>query len=72
MNDGNGSTASNQVETVTISYDISDTFISRSCGFKANFENVILTGSGNWIKNITPINTSSLDDQSQAHVQIFH
>lgn len=72
MNDGNGSTASNQVETVTISYDISDTFISRSCGFKANFENVVLTGSGNWIKNITPIHTSSLDDQTQAHVQIFH
>ena len=72
MNDGNGSTATNQVETLTISYDISDKFISRSCGFKANYENVVLTGSGNWIKNITPINTSSLDDQSQAHVQIFH
>lgn len=72
MNNSNGSTVSNQIETLTITYDLSDTFISRSCGFKATFENVNMSGSGNWIKSIVPITTTSLDDQTRAHVQIFH
>ena len=72
MNDGSGTIVTNQIATITISYDLSDTYVSRSCGFKVNFENLVLIHDNTWISSITPINASTIDDQTQAHVQIFH
>ncbi|NER14193.1 hypothetical protein GWK08_12130 [Leptobacterium flavescens] len=61
-------------DIVTFSYTPNEVFISRGCGFIINYEE--LTGSraddaDNWIDTITIIN-SVVENENQAHVQIFH
>ena len=59
-------------EQVTIDYTVNEVFVSRSCGFKAIFESVGATQeSNNWIQNIEVISTI-IEDESAAHIQIFH
>ncbi len=72
VNNASGAMVDNEVTTLTISYTPVDTYVSRSCGFKVDFENLSINSSGGWIKNITPVTTATIEDQSQAHVQIFH
>jgi hypothetical protein len=63
----------NIINKFTIKYDIEEVYISRSCGYKVVFKNVeFSTDSGSWITAFTPITIINLDDQSEAHVQIFH
>ena len=72
-NDTGGATANNEIATFTISYDTEEEFVSRSCGFKIIFKNVAFSSSTNsWITDFTPTTIINLDDQSEAHVQIFH
>ena len=68
-----GAAADNEITTFTVQYDTEEEFVSRSCGFKVLFKNVSFsTGSNSWITDFTPTTIINLDDQSQAHVQIFH
>jgi hypothetical protein len=63
----------NIINKFTIKYDIEEVYISRSCGYKVVFKNVeFSTDSGSWITAFTPLTIINLDDQSEAHVQIFH
>ena len=72
-NDSNGAAISNEIATFSIIYDTEEEFVSRSCGFKVIFKNVAFSSSTNsWITAFTPTTIINLDDQSEAHVQIFH
>jgi hypothetical protein len=74
----NFSSGSN-LDILTIDYEIEEVFVSRSCGFKAIFNNVTITSdvSNDWIIGLTEtlentITIPTIDDESAAHVQIFH
>lgn len=61
-----------QVDTVDFNYELKDVFVSRSCGYKSNFENLNVSGfSSNWIKNIS-IKQSIINHDTTAHISIFH
>jgi len=67
------------VDVLTIDYEIEEVFVSRSCGFKAIFNNVTVTSdvSNDWIIGLTEtlentITIPTIDDESAAHIQIFH
>ncbi len=74
----NFSSGSN-LDILTIDYEIEEVFVSRSCGFKAIFNNVTVTSdvSNDWIIGLTEtlentITIPTINDESAAHVQIFH
>jgi hypothetical protein len=68
-----GAIINNEIATFTIKYDTEEKFVSRSCGFKIIYKNVAFSSSTNsWITAFTPITIINLDDQNEAHVQIFH
>ena len=72
-NDDNGAKVDDKIATFTIKYDTEEEFISRSCGFKVKFNNLEFSSNTNsWITDFTPTTIINLDDQSAAHVQIFH
>jgi len=62
------------LDILTFSHKNKEVFISRACGFVANYENLnpsLTTDSDNWIKNIEVVNPTVKDIDS-AHVKIFH
>lgn len=60
------------IDQITILYTVDEIFVSRSCGFKANFLDLDATlESTNWISSIDIISTT-IEDESTAHIQIFH
>ena len=74
----NFSSGSN-LDILTIDYEIEEVFVSRSCCFKAIFNNVTITSdvSNDWIIGLTEtlentITIPTINDESAAHVQIFH
>lgn len=75
----NSATNSSNEETgnadvVTFNYETREVFVSRACGFIANFDNLtgsLTTDSDNWIKGIEIVQTT-INDQATAHVKIFH
>jgi len=61
-----------QIDTINFTYELNDIFVSRSCGYKTNFENVDTTAiTKNWIKNIS-IKQSIINHDTTAHISIFH
>jgi hypothetical protein len=69
----NGAKIDDEIAIFTIQYDTEEEFVSRSCGFKVIFNNVAFSSDTNsWITDFTPTTIINLDDQSAAHVQIFH
>ena len=67
------------VDIITINYDVEEVFVSRSCGFKAIFNNVSVTSdvSNDWIIGLTEtlentITIPTIDNETAAHVKIFH
>ena len=62
------------IDTLTFTYSTEEVFVSRACGFIANYNDLsdmLTTGSENWIQNIVIID-STINSQASAHVQIFH
>ncbi len=60
------------INQLTIDYSVKNEYVSRSCGFKAIFENVTFSSDNTWITDFTPSTLTSIDNQNSAHVQIFH
>ncbi len=62
---------------LTISYEVQDKFVSRACGFVANYDGldaaaVVGTAEDSlWIRDIEII-TSLVENSTEAHVKIFH
>lgn len=60
------------VNRFTIDYTPRDEYVSRSCGFKVVFENVSISSNNTWIQEFTPNTLTAIENENQAHVQIFH
>ncbi|MCJ7465105.1 MAG: DUF6452 family protein [Maribacter sp.] len=61
-------------DTLLFTYSNKQVYISRACGYVANYENLSssLTGdAANWIKKIT-IDTLLIANSISAHVKIYH
>ncbi|UMB54301.1 DUF6452 family protein [Lutibacter sp. A64] len=60
------------LDTIYFSYDRNDVFVSRSCGYKAVFENLTIDSlTNNWIKSYH-INNTIIDNDTTAHINIYH
>lgn len=63
-------------DLVGFSYQINEVFISRACGFVAEYENLstdFTAAPENWIQSIRIVNTSVKQEENLiAHVKIFH
>lgn len=58
-------------DIVTITYGIDEVYVSRSCGFIANYNQLNLMETGNWIQQVEII-SQTIENENQAHVQIRH
>ncbi len=72
INDFDGNLASNETATFTIQYTPEEEFVSRSCGFRVIFNDVRFSSDTSWIQDFTPAPLTTIDNQTTAHVQIFH
>lgn len=62
-------------DTIVISYEREEVFVSRSCGFRTIFKNVSIRWdeTDNWIKNIAAINENqSIEDEEETHFILLH
>ena len=62
------------IDTLIFSYNTEEVFISRACGFVANYSELSETltpDTENWIQSIEII-SSSINSQTSAHVEVFH
>jgi hypothetical protein len=62
----------NIINQFTIRYNAQDEYVSRSCGYKIIFNEVTFLSDNTWINDFTPETLTNLDNQNEAHVQIFH
>ena len=72
--DGEDNAETGNVDTLQFNYETNEVFISRACGFVANYEieaNTLTTDTDNWIQGIE-ITNPSVTLQDSAHVKIFH
>ncbi len=61
-------------DTVTFTYTVKEVFISRACGYIANFTNInasVTSDSDNWIKQII-IQQQNVENETSAHIKIYH
>lgn len=62
------------IDVLTFSYTTKEAFISRACGYIANYENLapsLTADADNWIKDIEVI-SSTVENSDTAHVKIYH
>lgn len=62
----------NKIDKLTISYTTEEVFVSRSCGFKTIFNSVTITSDNGWIQSFTPTTLATINNETKAHVKIFH
>lgn len=61
------------VNQFSIKYDIQEEYVSRSCGYKIVYTNLEFSSPTNtWFTDFTPKTLLNLNDQTTAHVQVFH
>jgi len=69
-------TANNNNDTITIVYTRIDDFVSRSCGYKTLYNNVVVsvkTDNNNWIQQIGTVNLpQNIENEKEAHIKIWH
>ncbi|MEL6918432.1 MAG: DUF6452 family protein [Bacteroidota bacterium] len=61
-------------DTLTFNYETMEVFISRACGFVANYDDLtdnLTLDDDNWIQEIQT-DTLVVENSASAHVQIFH
>jgi hypothetical protein len=63
-------------DVITINYSREDVFVSKACGYKTIYDNVVITiedDGDNWILQSNPINPNqSVEDETTTHFNIFH
>ena len=72
--DDNGIITGNP-DVITFAYKREDVYVSRACGFKTIFKELILTvelDGDNWIINSEILNNSTVENEISAHVKILH
>ncbi len=64
--------SNNEVNQLEFTYAREEIYLSRSCGYKYNFEEFTTTqNSSTWIKDIQII-TNLINNEEAAHIHIFH
>lgn len=64
--------STNKVDDLSFTYQRGEVYISRSCGFKAIFQNVTATKTtSNWIQQII-IKNPTIENEKNAHITILH
>ncbi|MEE9364683.1 MAG: DUF6452 family protein [Cellulophaga sp.] len=72
--EGEVKTETGNIDILNFTYTTKEIFVSRACGYIANYEdlgNTITTDSDLWIKKIEVI-TTTIENKPGAHVKIFH
>ncbi len=72
--DGDENAETGNIDTLQFNYETNEVFISRACGFVANFEietDTLTIDTDNWIQGIE-ISNPSVTSQDSTHVKIFH
>ncbi|MBT8393918.1 MAG: hypothetical protein KJN66_03615 [Bacteroidia bacterium] len=72
--DGNGNISGNE-DIINIQYDPIEVYVSRACGYKTTYNNVelsVVDDGDNWIELIQIENPLTVDNETEAHVKIFH
>ena len=72
--DGNGDITGNE-DIINIEYGTEVVYVSRACGYKTIYNNVelsVVDDGDNWIELIQLENPLTVDDETSAHVKIFH
>ncbi len=59
------------VDKLIIDYAVNEIFVSRSCGYKAEFLALSATTTNDWIQSIN-LSTITIEDETAAHIQVFH
>lgn len=62
------------IDTLTISYELEEAFISRACGFVTNYNNIsvsVTESAENWIQDIKVVQPNIVNTDS-IHVKIYH
>jgi hypothetical protein len=62
------------VDTLTFEYSTLEIFISKACGYIANYDDLgelLTTDSENWIQNVEIV-SPLIQQQDSAHVKIYH
>ncbi len=59
------------IDKVSFSYSTKQIFMSKSCGYRTQFNDLKATVSNNWIKKIS-IEETTINDQKTEHVKIYH
>ena len=62
----------NVVNQFTITYNPTEEYVSRSCGYKVVFNEVSFSSDNTWIIDFTPETLTTIENQDEAHVQIYH
>lgn len=71
-NNASGNLADNELATLTINYNLKEEYISRSCGFRIVYSDLVLSVDNGWISSVTPQTLENINSQRTAHVQVFH
>lgn len=67
-----GNIADNVYNKFTINYTTEEIFVSRSCGLKSIFNTVTITSDTGWFQSFTPNSITTIDNETSAHVKIYH
>ncbi|MEL6305293.1 MAG: DUF6452 family protein [Bacteroidota bacterium] len=62
------------IDTLRITYNPREEFISRACGFVVQYDNIAIeltTDDDNWIQDINVVQTD-IENENNIHVKIFH
>jgi len=75
--DDDGNITSGNTDTITITYEAEDVYVSRACGYKTIFKNVFVTVDGgadaNWIILAQPENDNlTIEDETTTHYFFYH
>ena len=64
---------SNSLEDIlTVTYGIDEIYVSRSCGFIANYNSLSINpNTNNWVQ-VIDIQSTTIENENTAHVQIRH
>ena len=74
VDDGNGNISGNE-DIINIIYSPEEVYVSRACGYKTIYNNVelsVIDDGDNWIELIQIENPLTVDNETSAHVKIFH
>jgi len=59
-------------DQIAFFYEVEEEFVSRSCGFRAIFNNITTIDSFTWIDSTSPNTITSITDETEAHLKIYH